>query len=108
MEALVKKDTVVISGILDQAFILNGSSSINETRSQYLETSAMAERNLEPLILNNREYSVHGSTVVSTGSTEFTGAWKGNEFSIPVRYTFVWMKKNGDWKAISAHLSELD
>lgn len=105
MEALVEKDTATLSKFLDEDFILNGSSSVNETRAQYLETSAMPERDLEPIVLENREYAIHGKTVISTGSTTYTGTWKENKFTLPVRYSYVWMKKNGAWKVISAHLS---
>ncbi len=105
MEALTKKDTVTISSLLAASYILNGSGNINETRSQYLTTSAMPERNLEPILLKNRELQMDRNIAISTGSTEYKGRWKENNFSFAVRYTNVWIKKNGNWQAVATHIS---
>ncbi|WP_207434855.1 nuclear transport factor 2 family protein [Sabulibacter ruber] len=105
MQDLVSKDTAALSKILAPEFTLSGSSEERETREQYLQTSAMPTRNLQPLKLEDRQFKAYGQTVVSTGKTEYAGTWKDNAFRLPVRYTNVYARLNGTWQVVSAHLS---
>ncbi len=105
MSALSQKDTATISPLLDASYMLNGSRNMNETRTQYLSTSAMTERHLEPILLTDRELQLEDNVAISTGSAKYTGKWKDNNFSFAVRYTNVWIRKKGKWKAVATHIS---
>ncbi|WP_205502282.1 nuclear transport factor 2 family protein [Rufibacter psychrotolerans] len=105
MKALVRKDTAAMSQLLAPEFTLSGSSAVLETRKQYLETSAMPERALQPLLLEDRQFRGYPNTVVSTGRTKYAGTWNANAFAMPVRYTHVYARVNGSWKVVTAHLS---
>ena len=104
MAALVRRDTNVLARLLAPGFILNGSNG-PESRLQYLQTTAMSERTLQPMALSERHFAVWGSTVVSTGNTTYAGNWKGNTFRLPVHYTHVYVRLQGSWQVVAAHLS---
>jgi hypothetical protein len=107
MDALVRKDTAQIVTLLHPKFILNGSNEKNETREQYLMTSIMPDRKLEPIELKDREAFIEGKSIISTGTAEYKGQWKENEFHLRVRYTYVWVHAKKGWKVLTAHLSVL-
>jgi len=105
MEALVQKDTAVLASLLDPAFTLSASSPTTETRQQYLQTAAMPERTLQPILLQDRQFKAYRQTVVSSGKTAYTGHWKDKRFHLPVRYTTVFVKQPSGWRAVSMHFS---
>jgi len=108
MGALVEKDTAVLSSILAPAFTLSAGSPEIETRQQYLQTAAMPERKLQPVVLEDRHFQVFEETVISTGKTTYKGEWKTNKFNIPVRYTTVYVKQGDSWKAAAMHFSTIN
>ena len=108
MKALQARDTATLSRLLAPAFVLSGQSQNVETRAQYLQTSAMSNRTLEPVVLADRHFEVFDNTVISTGRATYAGTWKENSFHLLVRYTHVYVKSGKDWKVVAAHLSMLD
>lgn len=108
MSALVNKDTAYLSSILTDNFTLSASSEDEETKVQYLQTSAMSNRVLEPITLQSRKFKRYGITVISTGKTNYKGHWKDRKFDLPVRYTNVFVKVKGHWKISSVHMSILN
>lgn len=108
MKALVAKDTSMLSGILAADFTLSGSSPVKETRTQYLQTSAMPERSLQPLTLQDRELKLYNNTIISTGKTTYKGNWKERAFELQVRYTHVYVLNKKNWHVVSAHLSAIE
>lgn len=104
MAAMVSRDTAVLSAILAPQFILNGSNGA-ESRSEYLQTAAMPERTLQPIVLTDRHHTAYEQTVISYGRATYAGHWKGNAFRLPVRYTNVFVRLNGRWQAAAAHLT---
>jgi ketosteroid isomerase-like protein len=44
---------------------------------------------------------VYGDTAVVTARAEVKGTDLGEDFSGPYRFTRVWVKRNGEWQAIS-------
>jgi ketosteroid isomerase-like protein len=105
MDALMRKDTAVLASLLDPPFTLSASSPAAETRQQYLQTSAMPERTLQPILLQDRQFKAYGQTVVSSGKTAYTGQWKDKRFHLPVRYTTIFVKQQNGWKAVTMHFS---
>ncbi len=44
---------------------------------------------------------VYGDTAVVTARAEVKGSNLGQDFSGPYRFTRVWIRQNGEWKAVS-------
>ncbi len=107
MISLVNKDTSTLAQILAEEFSLSGSYQDLESKKQYLQTSALADRKLQPVVLQDRLFKPYGNTVVSTGKTQYKGTYKGRQFNLPVRYTNVFVKLKDGWKVVAAHLSTI-
>ncbi len=107
MRSLSARDSAAISAILLPDFTLSGGSMARETRQQYLQTSAMPERYLEPITLEDRAFQIFPRTVISSGIATYKGKYKNHIFDLKVRYTNIYVKQR-QWKVASAHLSTLD
>jgi len=49
---------------------------------------------------------VYGNTAINTGYYTFSFVKDGNPTSLPARYSFVYVKRNGDWKIVDHHSSK--
>ena len=49
---------------------------------------------------------VYGNTAINTGYYTFSFVKDGNPTSLPARYSFVYVKRNGNWKIVDHHSSK--
>jgi len=49
---------------------------------------------------------VYGNTAINTGYYTFSFVKDGNPTSLPAQYSFVYVKRNGDWKIVDHHSSK--
>ena len=49
---------------------------------------------------------VYGNTAINTGYYTFSFVKDGNPTSLPARYSFVYVKRNGAWKIVDHHSSK--
>ena len=49
---------------------------------------------------------VYGNSAINTGYYTFSFVKDGNPTSLPARYSFVYVKRNGDWKIVDHHSSK--
>jgi uncharacterized protein (TIGR02246 family) len=50
---------------------------------------------------------VYGNTAINTGYYTFSFVKDGEAKSLPARYSFVYVKRNGDWKIVDFHSSKM-
>ena len=50
---------------------------------------------------------VYGNTAINTGYYTFSFVKDGNPTSLPARYSFVYLKRNGAWKIVDHHSSKM-
>lgn len=105
LDALVRKDAETLERLLGHEFSLSGSNAALETRAQYLESAKTPDRELEPLTLEEREVRVYGGTAVTVGRVHLKGQWVERRLDLRLRYTHVYVQREGRWQAVAAHLT---
>ena len=50
---------------------------------------------------------VYGNTAINTGYYTFSFMKEGNPTTLPARYSFVYVKRNGAWKIVDHHSSKM-
>lgn len=105
LDALVRKDAEALERLLGHEFALSGSNAALETRAQYLESAKTPDRELEPLTLEEREVRVYGGTAVTVGRVHLKGQWVERKLDLRLRYTHVYVQRDGRWQAVAAHLT---
>lgn len=91
-------------------FHQRGALDIGWTEEKAAGFKKMFEDGLE-LILNNWELAdirIYGDTAISAGY--FDGGWRfpsGEEHISKARFTYVWIKRDGMWKEVHHHASDL-
>jgi len=108
LNAYPKKDTATLSKILADDFILINPGGIKQTKkdnlenmlNQHIETTSVSIENVEIRIINP-------TTGLLTAWTSFTFKADGKEMKGKNCYQDVYVKRNGKWVAIAAHVTSL-
>lgn len=74
-------------------------------RAAVLKATGDKDYEIEPFQTEDVEVRVHGDTAVITGRFQQRGKYKGEAFTVQLRYTDVWTRTKAGWQAISAHSS---
>lgn len=100
VDALERRDVAAVGAILADDFVDTTYRGERRTRSEALAGLASPSRAATTQELSRLEARVYGTTGVVTGVNTVTG--RGPDFSVRVRFTDVFVKTNGAWKAVSA------
>jgi hypothetical protein len=106
--AWVERDRAFIERILAPEWSVtqaNGSilSRANVLRSAF-ETEALR---VKSMVVDDVTVRMFGTTAVVRGRTSATGTDKDLAFNVRMRFTDVFLKRNGEWQAVASHASLL-
>ena len=106
--AWVKRDRAFIEGILAPEWSVtqaNGSilSRANLLRSAF-ETGALR---VTSMLVDDVSVRIFGTAAVVRGRTVATGTDKSLAIDVRLRFTDVFLKRNGEWQAVASHASVL-
>jgi Domain of unknown function (DUF4440) len=107
--AWVERDRAFIERILAPEWSVtqaNGSilSRANVLRSAF-ETEALR---VKSMVIDDVTVGMFGTTAVVRGRTAATGTDKNLAFDVRMRFTDVFLKRNGEWQAVASHASRRD
>ena len=102
--AILAKDTTAIDRLLAADFV----GTTNDQK--YFKEDAIADVKTgthESLELNDIEVRVFGSTAIATMSQNEKSRHGNEDFSGKYLFTDVWVKTDGQWRAVSSHGSRI-
>jgi ketosteroid isomerase-like protein len=59
------------------------------------------------MIIDDVKVRQYGETAVATGRTEAKGSYRGLSASVVLRFTDVFVRRDGRWQAVASHASLL-
>jgi ketosteroid isomerase-like protein len=89
----------------DYVFILPDSSVV--TKADFIKDLESRDLVWASVSGEDMKVRVYGDTAVVTGRFFGKGRYKGATLDEHQRFTSVWIKRNGNWQAISEHASSL-
>jgi hypothetical protein len=107
-EALAKQDASVLDRLWSKSLIFtfpNGQLSNKAQRLAAQKPSA----DLNQLINHNEEVKVYlyGNTAVVTVRSKWVDKTGTKQYGDPYQATHVWVKQNGRWQLVAAHVSQI-
>jgi ketosteroid isomerase-like protein len=106
-DAIVRKDTAAVARILAPDFVYVTPDGQVVERALLLRAIADPLGRMEPFTTRDVVVRRHGDAVVVTGWFRQAGTADGQPYASFVRYTDVYVRKDGRWIAVSAHASRL-
>lgn len=102
--AEVARDEATLRRVIDDRFVLNSNSGRVSDKDSLIRS--VLDLNMVGQTLSERSVLVDGDMAVVFGTTEFRfGTADGGETKSLSRYTSVYVKRDGHWRAIALHMA---
>ena len=99
-QALLAADTVALSRMLAADFIEISRLGTIRTRADNIRDIAGGTLHLTSINYDSLTVRVYGDVAVLTGIADNTGTMRGFPFSGKIRYTRVFVRRDGRWQAV--------
>lgn len=103
IKAWVEQDRETIDAILAEDWAVTDPSGRVFTKAQVMAELDSGERKLESGTIDEVNVRLFGDVAVVTGKTAATGSYQGTSVSVSLRFTDVFVKQNGNWRAVASH-----
>src|SRR5215470_4108425 len=100
-EASIHNDTKFTEQALADNYIAIGPLGTVVTKGDMVDVHRRSKLHYEFIDVTEMLVRIYGETAVVTAKAEVKGSDFGEDFSGPYRYTRVWVKQNGTWRAVA-------
>ncbi len=102
IKAWVSKDRNTINSLLADDWSVTDPSGRVLTKAQVMAEFDSGDRKLESGTIDDVDVRLFGNVAVVTGRTTATGSYQGNTVTVKLRFTDVFLKRNGRWRAVAS------
>ena len=106
-DAVAAKDTTALARIIADGFVMIGANGAVSDKRQLIEAIANPELRIEPFRTEDVRVRLYGNVAVLTGRYSQRGSWKGQAYETAARYTDVYVRSGGRWRAVSAQATRI-
>jgi hypothetical protein len=99
-EALLRADTVALSRMLAAEFQEISRLGLVRTRADNIRDISTGDLKLLTVKYDSLAVRIYGNVAVLTGIADNTGQFRGFPFSGKIRYTRVFVRRDGRWQAV--------
>jgi ketosteroid isomerase-like protein len=103
-KAWVDRDQAAIDAVLAAEWSVTDAAGHVLTKRQVMqETFGSTDRRVERMVVDEVKVRVYGDVAVATGRTQATGSYRGSSASVVLRFTDVFVWRDGRWQAVISH-----
>ncbi|HYE72518.1 MAG TPA: nuclear transport factor 2 family protein [Blastocatellia bacterium] len=106
-DAIVRKDMAALDRIIADDFMLIDDAGRITHKKELLERIKSPDLVIKPFETEDVVVRIYGDTAILTGHFTQQCEYKGQSFTVRSRYTDVYVRRQGKWKAVSAHSSPM-
>ena len=100
-QALLRADTVVLSRMIAPEFVEISRLGTRRTRADNIRDIASGELKLTAVRYDSLTVQIYGDVAVLQGIADNTGTYRGFPFAGKVRYTRIFVRRDGCWQAVA-------
>ena len=100
-QALVKADTVALSRMIAEEFVEVSRLGQIRTRADNIRDIASGDLKLVTVHYDSLAVRIYGDVAVLRGIADNTGTFRGFPFTGKIRYTRVFVRRDGRWQAVA-------
>ena len=102
-EAFYKKDVKFIASILADEYLATFEDGSRADKAKELALTASFDQAVESAVQDDFTVKIFGNTAVVWFTLHLVGIKQGQRAELTLRYTDVWVLRDGDWRCVSAH-----
>jgi ketosteroid isomerase-like protein len=107
-EAFYRKDVVFIDNVLADEFIATYEDGSRGDKAKELALAAAFNQQVESAIQDEFMVRVYRDTAVVSFTLRLVGIRQGKQANLTLRYTDVWVMRDGRWQCVSSHSTRAD
>lgn len=100
-QALLRADTVALSRMLADEFVEISRLGTVRTRAANIRDIASGELKLTSLRYDSLTVQIYGEVAVLQGIADNAGTFRGFPFAGKIRYTRIFVRRDGRWQAVA-------
>jgi len=100
-QALLKADTVALSQLLADDFVEISRLGTLRTKADNMREIASGALRLTSVRYDSLSVRIYGDVAVLQGIADNTGTFRGFPFTGKIRYTRVFVRRDGRWRAVA-------
>ena len=104
-DAEVRHDEAALQRILDDRFIVTDDEGKTKDKAAFIEETR--HFSMISQTLADDTVRIHGHTAIVVGTSTIRFRAKGQEQALVIRYTAVYIKRHGQWRAIAEQFGRL-
>ncbi len=99
--ALLIKDSVSLSNILSSDVTYGHSNGLVQTKAQLIRSVMSGDQTYKSITPSDMNIRIYDNTAVVTMKSDVNMIFQGKPLDLSMRITFVWIKKNAEWKLVA-------
>ena len=99
--AIVDARVDELDKLLDDTLVYVHSNTKVDTKEMYLAALKSGQSDYQSIDVGELRARVYGAAAVLTGTARMKVFFEGNQLNIHVRFTDVWVRRDGDWRMVS-------
>jgi ketosteroid isomerase-like protein len=106
-DAFYRKDVAFIANLLADEFVATYEDGSRGDKAKELALVAAFNQQVESATQDDFTVKVYGETAVVWFTLRLVGIKQGQRSELRLRYTDVWVMRDGRWQCVSAHSTRL-
>lgn len=107
-KALVKRDQAVIDRITAPDWTMTAPDGFLQTKAEVDAEMKSGAVKFESFKIEELKVRVYGDTAIVHGLETEKSSYKGKDISGQYRFTDVFMKRDGQWRALATHVTRVE
>lgn len=107
MKAMVEGDVATLKSILADELSYFHSSARVDTKESLIAGMESGATTFDSIVPSDVVARVYGASGVVTGTARFNVSTQGGKLDFGVRFTDVWVEKDGDWQMVAWQSTKL-
>lgn len=102
-DAFYRRDADFIAGLLADEFVATYDDGSRGDKARELELVATFDQQVLSAVQDDFRVAVYDDTAVVWFTLRLVGIRQGQEAELTLRYTDVWVRRDGGWRCVSTH-----
>jgi hypothetical protein len=94
--------------LVAEDYRLFGSDGAGQNKDQFIADFTSPSFDIDPFTIEEFDARVYGDTAILTGRVALSGASNGHRFTVNLRFSDLWVKRDGQWQVVFAQTTRIE